>query len=92
MLRAFSAIAAIIVSTSVRFAIAGKYLTTGQDAQKSIVTDDVLLQRIPAGHGAENQPANAAEDEIQIGIEAIEGGDEDGTINGLLEISGTRRG
>ena len=72
-------------NNAARFTLAGKYLTTGQDPQKSIVTDDVLLQRIPSQEAATDHQYRASEDEMRIGIEAIEGREEGKTINKLLE-------
>jgi hypothetical protein len=74
-----------------RFTLAGKYLTTGQDAQKSIVTDDVLLQRIPSQDAGQNQQTDGPEEEMRSGIEPIEGKDEDRAISRLLENFRTPR-
>ena len=68
-----------------RFTLSGKYLTTGQDAQKSIVTDDVLFQRIPSRDASMDQPANGSEEEMHTGITAVEGKDEDAAISRLLK-------
>jgi hypothetical protein len=74
-----------------RFTLSGKYLTTGQDAQKSIVTDDVLLQRIPSQDAGQNQQNDGPEEEMRSGIEPIEGKDEDRAISRLLENFRTPR-
>ncbi len=68
-----------------RFTLSGKYLTTGQDAQKSIVTDDVLLQRIPSQDAGTSQQAIAAVNEMHSGIEAVEDKDQDNAISKLLQ-------
>jgi hypothetical protein len=76
-----------------RFTLSGKYLTTGQDAQKSIVTDDVLLQRIPSQDDGTNHQVVGLDDEMHCGIEAIEDKDEDNVITKLLEdFRAPRRG
>jgi hypothetical protein len=68
-----------------RFTLSGKYLTTGQDAQKSIVTDDVLLQRIPSQDAGPVQPTMDAVNEMHTGIEAVEDKDAVNAISSLLE-------
>jgi hypothetical protein len=68
-----------------RFTLSGKYLTTGQDAQKSIVTDDVLLQRIPSLDADTRPRAGGSEDEMHSGIEAVENQDEDNIISKILD-------
>jgi hypothetical protein len=76
-----------------RFTLSGKYLTTGQDARKSIVSDDVLLQRIPSPGDGADQYANGSEEEMHTGIEAVDAKDEDNAISKLLKnFRGPRRG
>jgi hypothetical protein len=70
-----------------RFTLSGKYLTTGQDAQKTIVTDDVLLQRIPL----QDQPEDISVNEMHSGIAAVEDKNQDRAISKLLENFRTPR-
>jgi hypothetical protein len=68
-----------------RFTLSGKYLTTGQDAQKSIVTDDVLLQRIPSREAGADQQVVTPVNEMHYGIEPVEDKDADRAISQILE-------
>ncbi len=72
-------------NSEARFTLSGRYLTTGQDAQKSIVTDDVLLQRIPSQESGLDKPVNGAEAEMRSGIQAVEGKDDYTIIDNLLQ-------
>jgi len=64
-----------------RFTLAGKYLTAGQDKKRSIVTDDVMFQRIPPQHLA----ANDRETDMRTDIREIVDKDEGERITRLFE-------
>lgn len=49
-----------------KFTLAGKYLTAGQDKKRSIVSDDVLFQRIFPAEIAEDKTADMREDIREI--------------------------
>lgn len=63
-----------------KFTLAGKYLTAGQDKKRSIVTDDLLFQRIFPAEIAEDKNADMRED-----IREITDKDEGERINRLFE-------
>jgi hypothetical protein len=74
-----------------RFTLSGKYLTTGQDAQKSIVADDVLLQRIPSQDTGVNHQISGTDEEMHTGIETVKDKNEDRVICRILEDLRTPR-